>query len=165
MYEVDGEQYLAVYAGGTSIPYGDSAPRGDLLWGFKIDGMVEEAPVPPPPVVRRPVSGDPVEGAAVDNTVVLARTYDPSTGQVGAVESTAVGAMAPTHLRVPVGTTVTFVNPADNLNAHSATQFFEGLFDFKLQPGQSARYTFTQKGEFFFNDSHSPRPTGKVEVY
>lgn len=26
MYEVDGEQCLAVYAGGTSIPYGDSAP-------------------------------------------------------------------------------------------------------------------------------------------
>ena len=26
MCEVDGEQCLAVYAGGTSIPYGDSAP-------------------------------------------------------------------------------------------------------------------------------------------
>jgi plastocyanin len=34
--------------------------------------------------------------------------------------------MAPTHLRVPVGTTVTFVNPADNVNVHGATQFFEG---------------------------------------
>ena len=27
------------------------------------------------------------------------------------------------------------------------------------------QYLFTQKGEFFFNDSFSPRPTGKVEVY
>src|SRR6266545_1064027 len=163
MYEVDGEPYLAVYAGGTSIPYGDSAPRGDFLWGFKIGATVAEASTPPPPVVRRPVSGSPVEGSAVGNTVVLARTYDPATGQVGTVESTAVNAMAPTHLRVPVGTTVTFVNPADNLNAHSATQFFEGLFNFTLQPGQSAQYTFAQKGEFFFNDSFSPRPTGKIE--
>jgi len=32
MYEVDGVPYLAVYAGGTGIPYGDSAPRGDFLW-------------------------------------------------------------------------------------------------------------------------------------
>src|SRR6185437_853432 len=116
MYEVDGVQYLAVYAGGTGIPYGDSAPRGDFLWAFKIGGTVPPAPTPPPPVVRRPVSGGPVEGAAVNNTVVLARTYNATTGTVGTVESTAVNAMAPTHLRVPVGTTVTFVNPVDNVN-------------------------------------------------
>ena len=164
-YEIDGEQYIAVYAGGTSIPYGDSAPRGDFLWAFKLGGTVEPAPVPPPPVVRRPVSGGPVEGSAVNNTVVLARTYNAATGTVGTVESTAVNAMAPTHLRVPVGTTVTFLNPAGNVNVHGATQFFEGLFDVRLQPGESFTYTFTAKGEFFFNDCFSPRPTGKVEVY
>ena len=38
MYEVDGKEYLAVYAGGTGIPYGNSAPRGDFLWAFKIGG-------------------------------------------------------------------------------------------------------------------------------
>jgi PQQ-dependent dehydrogenase (methanol/ethanol family) len=164
MYESDGQQYLAVYAGGTSIPYGDSAPRGDFLWAFKIGGNVPAAPTPPPPVIRRPVSGGPVEGSAVNNTVVVARTYNASTGQVGTTESTAVNGMAPTHLRVPVGTTVTFVNPADNVNVHGVTQFFEGLFDVRLQPGESFQHTFTKKGEFFFNDSFSPRPTGKVEV-
>src|SRR6185312_14338662 len=137
-------------------------PRGDYLWAFTVGGTVAPAPVPPPPVVRRPVSGGPVEGSAVNNTVVLARTYNATTGQVGAVESTAVNAMAPTHLRVPAGTTVTFVNPVDNVNAHSATQFFEGLFDFRLEPGQSATFTFTRRGEYFFNDSYSPRPTGKI---
>jgi PQQ-dependent dehydrogenase (methanol/ethanol family) len=164
-YEIDGQQYIAVYAGGTSIPYGDSAPRGDYLWAFTIGGTVAPAAVPPPPVVRRPVSGGPIEGSAVNNTVVLARTYNATTGQVGTTESTAVNAMAPTHLRVPVGTTVTFVNPADNVNVHGATQFFEGLFDVRLAPGESYSHTFTAKGEFFFNDSFSPRPTGKIEVY
>jgi alcohol dehydrogenase (cytochrome c) len=164
-YEVDGEQYIAVYAGGTGIPYGDSAPRGDFLWAFKIDGDVAPAPTPPPPVVRRPVSGGPVEGSRVNNTVVLARTYNATTGVIGATESTAVNAMAPTHMRVPVGTTVTFLNPATNVNVHGATQFFEGLFDVRLQPGESYSHTFTTKGEFFFNDSFSPRPTGKIEVY
>lgn len=165
MYEVNGEQYLAVYAGGTDIPYAASAPRGDFLWAFKIDGTVAPAPTPTPPVVRRPVSGNAVEGSAVNNTIVLARTYNATTGQVGTTESTAVNGMAPTWLRVPVGTTVTFVNPADNVNVHGATQFFEGLFNVKLKPGESFQYTFEEPGEFFYNDCYSPRPTGKVEVY
>ncbi|MFL6143187.1 MAG: PQQ-binding-like beta-propeller repeat protein [Labedaea sp.] len=165
MYEVDGQQYLAVYAGGTGIPYGDSAPRGDFLWAFKIGGEVGPAPTPPPPVVRRPVSGRPVEGSAVDNTVVIGRTYDPATGTVAATESTAVNAMAPTHLRVPAGTTVTFTNHAGNVNVRGATQFFEGLFDVRLPPGGSYRFTFARPGEYFFNDPFSPRSTGKIEVY
>jgi PQQ-dependent dehydrogenase (methanol/ethanol family) len=164
-YEIDGEQYIAVYAGGTDIPYGNSAPRGDFLWAFKLRGKLGPAPTPTPPVVRRPVSGPPVEGTVVSNTVVLARTYNPVTNTVGTTESTAVDAMAPTHLRVPVGTTVTFVNPADNVNVHGATQFFEGLFDVRLQPGESFSYTFTSAGEYFYNDCFSPRPTGKVVVF
>jgi PQQ-dependent dehydrogenase (methanol/ethanol family) len=164
MYEVDGEQYLAVYAGGTDIPYGSSAPRGDFLWAFKLGGKVTPAPTPAPPIVRRPVSGAAVEGSTVNNTVVLARTYNPA-ATVGTTESTAVNGMAPTWLRVPAGTTVTFVNPADNAHDHSATQFFEGLFNVKLKPGESFTYTFKRRGEYFYNDSYSPRPTGKVEVY
>lgn len=165
MYEVDGEQYLAVYAGGTNIPYGNSAPRGDYLWAYKIGGTVAPAPTPPPPVVRRPVSGGPVEGSAVNNTVVIGRTYNPANGEIGTTESMAVNAMAPTHLRVPAGTTVTFTNHAGNANARGATQFFEGLFDIRLEPGASFQYTFRDKGEYFFNDPFSPRSTGKVEVY
>jgi len=111
------------------------------------------------------VSGGPVDGSVVGNTVVLGRTYNPSTGQVGSEESTAGDAMAPTHLRVPVGTTVTFRNPADNRHAHGATQFFEGLFDRTVAPGESFQYTFTERGEYFFNDTYDPRPTGKIEVY
>jgi plastocyanin len=164
-YEIDGEQYIAVYAGGTDIPYGSSAPRGDFLWAFRIGGKLDPVAAPAPPVVRRPVSGAPVEGTVVHNTVVLARTYNAATNTVGTTESTAVDAMAPTHLRVPVGTTVTFVNPPDNVNVHGATQFFEGLFDVRLQPGESFSYTFTRTGEYFYNDCFSPRPTGKVVVY
>jgi len=38
-------------------------------------------------------------------------------------------AMAPQHLRVPVGTTVTFSNPADNKAGHHAVSFWEAEFD------------------------------------
>ena len=165
-YEIDGEQYVAVYAGGTSIPYGDSAARGDYLWAFKVGGTVPPAATPQPPVVRRPVSGSAVEGAALPtpNTVFLARVQT-AANQPGAAESTAVNAMTPTFMRVPVNTTVTFRNPADNPNVHCATQFFEGAFNFRLNPGASANYTFTTPGEYFYNDCHSPRPTGKIVVY
>ena len=49
-------------------------------------------------------------------------------------------------------------------STHCATQFFEGKFNFRLQPGQSAQYTFTKAGEYFYNDCTDPRPTGKVIV-
>lgn len=165
-YEIDGEQYIAVYAGGTGIPYGNSAPRGDYLWAFKVGGTVPPAPTPTPPEVRRPVSGNPVEGAALPtpNTVFLARAQT-ATNAPGATESTAVNGMTPTWMRVPAGTTVTFTNPANNVNTHCATQFFEGLFNFKLAPGESGTYKFDKAGEYFYNDCHSPRPTGKIVVY
>jgi PQQ-dependent dehydrogenase (methanol/ethanol family) len=165
MYEVDGEQYLAVYAGGTSIPYGNSAPRGDFLWAFRIGGDLPPAPTPQPPVVRRPVQGGPVDGAVVGDTVVIGRTFDQQTGTISATESTAVNGMAPTHLRVPAGTTVTFTNHADNRGVRGVTQFFEGLFDVRLAPGESYTHTFGEKGEYFFNDPASPRSTGKIEVH
>lgn len=165
-YEIDGEQYVAVYAGGTGIPYGNSAPRGDYLWAFKLNGKLPPAPTPTPPEVRRPVSGNAVEGAALPTpfTVFLARVQTAANAP-GATESTAVGGMTPTWMRVPANSTVTFTNPANNVNTHCATQFFEGLFNFKLAPGQSAQYTFTQPGEYFYNDCFSPRPTGKIVVY
>ncbi len=70
-YEIDGEQYIAIYAGGTGIPYGNSA-RAQVtnLWAFKIGGKLAAAPTPSAPIVRRPVSGSPVEGSVVANTIV-----------------------------------------------------------------------------------------------
>ncbi len=165
-YEIDGEQYIAVYAGGTGIPYGNSAPRGDYVWAFKLGGEVPPPPTPPAPEVRRPVAGAAVEGAALPTpfTVFLARAQT-ATNAPGAAESTAVNGMTPTWMRVPAGSTVTFLNPTNNVNTHCATQYFEGLFDFRLAPGQSAQYTFDQKGEYFYNDCFSPRPSGKIVVY
>jgi plastocyanin len=81
--------------------------------------------------------------------------------------------MLPSVLTVPVGATVTFTNPGDaqiggpglgNKLEHCATQFFEGKFNFRLQPGQSAQHTFDREGEYYYNDCTDPRPTGKIIV-
>jgi len=175
-YMAGGEQYVAVLATGTGIPY--NPPGGDTLWAFKLGGTAQykdasgnvvsgssEAPTPPPLVIRRPV-GNTAAGLVPANTVWLARSNGTA---AGGADSTSTGAMVPSQLTVPVGTTVTFVNPGTglgltnpNVKAHCATQFFEGAFNFKLNPGQSAQYTFTKAGEYFYNDCTDPRPTGKV---
>jgi PQQ-dependent dehydrogenase (methanol/ethanol family) len=160
-YEIDGEQYVAIYAGGTGIPYGNLVTRGDKLWAFKIGGTVAQAAAPAKFDTRRPVSATQVEGSTVNNTVLLARTA--ATG--GTVDAVSATAMYPNNMRVPVGTTVTFTNPVGNRVEHCATQFFEGLFNPKLQPGESFQYTFTKPGEYFYNDCANPIPTGKVVVY
>jgi plastocyanin len=178
-YEIDGEQYVAVMAAASpgGFPYGNSLPRGDSLWAFKLGGTYRtesgssEAPAPSLVTVRRPVIGQPVEGSEVNNTVYLARNSRTSDTAEDA-DRVDPSAMSPTFLRVPVGTTVTFLNPGPetfpnfpNQKLHCATQYFEGLFNPKLNPGERFEYTFDRAGEYFFNDCTDPRPTGKVVAY
>jgi glucose dehydrogenase/plastocyanin len=176
-YEVDGEQYVAVFAAGSTNPYGASVTQGDSLWAFKLGGTYttesgsQEGPDTAPLTIRRPVGGAAVAGETVGDTVLLARSSR-TADTAAARDSVSTNGMQPTHLRVPVGTTVTFRNPGaetfpnfPNLKPHCATQFFEGEFNVKLQPGETYQHTFDRAGEYFFNDCTDPRPTGKIEVY
>ena len=42
-YTINGEQYVAFFAGGTGIPYGNSVTEGDMLWAFKLGGSYKTA--------------------------------------------------------------------------------------------------------------------------
>ena len=114
------------------------------------------------PLIRRPVSGSAVAGDTVGNTVLLGRTS--ATAAEQSINSGSTAAMFPTWMTVTAGATVTFTNPASSVHTHCATQFFEGLFNFSLAPGQSATYTFNTPGEYWYNDCHNPRSTGKIVV-
>lgn len=73
--------------------------------------------------------------------------------------------MYPQNLTVPIGTTVTFVNPATSANDHCADSFFDHEFDSGvLKPGQTFSHLFTTAGEYFYNDCVWPHITGKVVV-
>jgi PQQ-dependent dehydrogenase (methanol/ethanol family) len=159
-YEIDGEQYIAVLAGGNGLPYPD-IPRGDHLWAFKLGGTVAPLPAPTPPSKRNDIRVAAVTGT----TVTLGRVW--TAGQPGTTENlTAQNAMAPQHLRVSAGTEVTFVNPADNVSAHAAVAFFDNEFDTGvLMPGQSATHVFATPGTYFYNDAIYPQNTGKIVVY
>lgn len=110
-YEIDGEQYLAVFAGGNGLPYPD-IPRGDHLWAFKLNGKVTPAPAPTPPSQRNQIRTAAVSGETAGNTVTLGRVWNNGPGPTENL--VAQNAMSPQHLRVPRGTTITFVNPAGN---------------------------------------------------
>lgn len=165
-YEVDGEQYIAVFAGGSWEPVGPLTPYGDSLWAFKLDGDVSPAAAPPPPPRRNPITAAPVSGATTNDTVILGRIWDASANAPGGTENTvAQNAMSPQVLTVPAGTTVTFLNPQDNANAHGAASFFEKEFDTgPLMPGQSHAHTFRAAGEFYYNDPAFPQNTGLIVV-
>ena len=187
-YEIAGEQYIAMPAMSGNQPYAQSAAgEGSAVWAFKLGGTAkyytgtranpnfisgsQEAPAPAEIVnLRRPVGN--ASGAGLPpNTIYLARS---NTGPAAVKDSIARPSMLPSRLTVPVGTTVTFTNPGDqhfggvpntgNLKEHCATQFFEGLFNFRLQPGESAQYTFSREGEYYYNDCTHPGPVGKVIV-
>ena len=50
-YEVNGEQYVALLAGGSSFQL---SKRGDSVWAFKVGGKVPQEPAPPePPLSNR----------------------------------------------------------------------------------------------------------------
>lgn len=164
-YEIDGEQYVAIFAGGNDLPYPD-IPKGDFLWAFKLGGKVAPAPTPTPPKSRNDITAAAVTGSAVNYTVALGRTWNSSTGSPSTTENlVSTNAMAPQNLHVSVGDTVTFTNPSGNANAHGAVSFFENEFDTGLlMPGQFATHTFESAGEFFFNDPVFPQATGKIVV-
>lgn len=164
-YEIDGQQYIAVFAGGDTLPYPDPA-LGDHLWAFKLGGTVAPVAAPTPPRNRNDISAAAVAGASVNDTVTLGRTWNTTTQAPNTTENlVATNAMAPQHLTVPVGTTVTFVNPPTNASAHGAASFFESEFDSEvLMPGQTFTHTFTKAGEYFYNDPIYPQGTGKIVV-
>jgi quinohemoprotein ethanol dehydrogenase len=166
-----------------SQPYSQGG-NGQSVWAFKLGGTAKyytgtranptyvsgssEAPAPLPIANwRRPV-GNTAAGIVPANEIWMAR----SNGNANSTpDSTATGSMVPSIRTVPVGTTVTFRNPgaetfpdAPNVLEHCATQFFEGKFNFRLQPGQTAQYKFDREGEYFYNDCTDPRPVGKVVV-
>jgi len=168
-YTVDGEQYVVVEAFGSGTPYSGGSD-GSTMWAFKLGGTMSEAPTPDPLVIRRGGGGTPTAGSTVNNTIYLARNSR-TNDTAAARDTVSTGSMQPANLGVPVGTTVTFLNPGaatfpnfPNLKEHCATQFFEGVFNARLQPGQSFQYTFDREGEYWYNDCTDPRPTGRVNV-
>jgi alcohol dehydrogenase (cytochrome c) len=147
VYDVDGDQYIAIVTGGNSI---QGSAYGDAVWAFSLKGQLGPLWPPPPP---QTVAGP---GGALADGVDKVKIGDNN------VEY----AYWPARTRVKAGTTVTFTNVGDI--PHTATAFDKGkVGDWDtgaLNKGESKEVTFKEPGTYFYICTPHPWMYGQVVV-
>jgi quinohemoprotein ethanol dehydrogenase len=144
LYEVDGDEYVAIATGGNSL--GGSA-YGDAVWAFSLNGQVGPLwPPPPPPKVAGP--GGPI-AQGVDTIKIGDRNVEYS--------------YFPARTRIKAGTSVTFTNVGDI--THTATAIKQAQWDTGvLEKGQSKAIIFSEPGTYYYICAPHPWIYGEIIV-
>lgn len=130
VYEIDGEQYVATFAGGN-------------LWAFKLGGKVAPLPAPEPPPTETTFAGR-IESA---DTIKMGVTIADS-GLEFVREAHDEFAVRPLRARVEVGQPVTFVNGGKE--THTAVAADGSWTTGPIAPGKSAVIKFTKPGTYTY---------------
>jgi alcohol dehydrogenase (cytochrome c) len=151
-YEIDGEQYVAIAAGGVSIQ--TASANGDMIWVFSLKGNRRhriaqfDPPNPPPSQVSFNFTG-------------LLK------GEVPIVKTNAVKmidyAYAPSRITVTTGTKVTFTNTGQQPH-NAAGPDLSGWDIGILTAGQTATVTFNKPGTYLYACTPHPFMIGQVIV-
>jgi plastocyanin len=147
VYEVDGDQYIAIVTGGNSI---QGSANGDAVWAFSLKGQLGPLWPPPPPITIAGPGGAVVAG--VDKVKIADNNVEYS--------------YWPARIRVKAGTTVTFTNVGDI--PHTATAFDKGkIGDWDtgaLGKGEEKAITFSEPGIHYYICTPHPWMYGQVIV-
>jgi alcohol dehydrogenase (cytochrome c) len=144
VYEVDGEEYVAVATGGNSLQL---SANGDAVWVFSLKGQLGPLWPPPPPQSVAGPAGPVADGV---NTIKIG-------------DNNVEYAYWPGRTRVKAGTEVTFTNVGDV--PHTATAFEKGKWDTGvLEKGQSKTVTFSEPGTYYYICAPHPWMYGQVIV-
>jgi quinohemoprotein ethanol dehydrogenase len=147
VYEVDGDEYIALTTGGNSI---QGSANGDAVWAFSLKGQLGPLWPPPAPATVAGPTGPIAEG--VDKVKIADNNVE--------------YAYWPARIRVKAGTTLTFTNVGDL--PHTATAFDKGkIGDWDtgaLAKGESKAITFKQPGTYFYICTPHPWMYGQVIV-
>jgi plastocyanin len=147
VYEVDGDEYIALTTGGNSI---QGSANGDAVWAFSLKGQLGPLWPPPAPATVAGPGGAIAEG--VDNVKIADNNVE--------------YAYWPARTRVKAGTTLTFTNVGDI--PHTATAFDKGkIGDWDtgvLAKGESKAITFKEAGTYFYICTPHPWMYGQVIV-
>jgi quinohemoprotein ethanol dehydrogenase len=151
-YEIDGEQYVAIAAGGLSTQ--TASANGDMIWAFSLNGNRNhqiaqfEAPAPPPSQVSFNFTG------LLKGEVPIAKT-----NAVKVIDY----AYSPSRITVTTGTKVTFTNTGQQ--PHNAAGADLGGWDVGiLQGGETASVTFNKPGTYLYSCTPHPFMIGQVIV-
>jgi plastocyanin len=130
VYEVDGDQYIAIAAGGNQAT---GSAYGDAVWSFSLKGQVNPLWPPPPPSNVAGPTGPISDG--VDKVDIGARNVEYS--------------YFPARTRIKKGTTVTFTNVGDI--PHTATAVKTAEWDTgSLAKGEANAITFKEPGIYYY---------------
>ena len=161
VYEVDGEQYVAIATGGNRL---QGSAYGDAVWAFSLKGQLGPLWPPPPPSTIGGPSVLPQRWPAV-----LMASTPIETGVVTVkIGETKIGDSkeynySPVRIRIKAGTAVTFTN-VGKLN-HDAVAFPRREWDTgDLATGESKTITFTQPGVHYYICTPHPWMYGEVIV-
>lgn len=137
-YQVNGQQYVAVAAGGN---FQLNFPRGDTLWVFSLNGSLGPVAAPQAPSSQ-------VAATALAVTDVTIEDFDFSPGQGG--------------VRVPPGTTITWTNKGPT--AHSTTSDNQLWDSDLLNAGDSFSFTFNDPGVYWYFCKPHPFMRGSIAI-
>jgi quinohemoprotein ethanol dehydrogenase len=147
VYEVDGDEYVAIATGGNQ---GMLSANGDAVWVFSLKGQLGPLWPPPPPLS---VAGPAGPVAAGVDTIKIG-------------DNNVEYGYFPSRTRVKAGTAVTFTNVGDI--PHTATAFEKGKVGNwdtgLLEKGQSNTVTFSEPGSYFYICAPHPWMYGQVIV-
>jgi len=147
VYEVNGEEYVAIATGGNQ---GMLSANGDAVWVFSLKGQLGPLWPPPPP---QKIAGP--AGPLRDDVDEI---------KIGANNMEYI--FFPCRTKIKAGTTLTFTNVGDT--PHTATSFEGGKIGKwdtgVLEKGQSKALTFSEPGNYFYICTPHPWMYGQIVV-
>jgi len=144
VYEVDGEQYIAIATGGNQL---QGSAYGDAVWAFSLKGHLN--PLWPPPLPQTVAGPTGPIVAGVDTIKMGGNNVE-----YGYV---------PARVRIKAGTTLTFINVGDL--PHTATAMEKRDWDTgALAKGGTTTVTFSQPGNYYYICLPHPWMYGQVVV-
>jgi alcohol dehydrogenase (cytochrome c) len=143
VYEVDGEEYVAVMASSN-------------LWAFKLGGTVKPFDAPTPPATETTFKGR-LENA--DHIAISATLFDMGLDKTRTYYDENV--FKPIRAKVKAGT-VTFTN--DGKEPHTPTAVDGSWTTGEIAPGKSATVTIAKPGTYVYSDKLHPWSYGQLVV-
>jgi quinohemoprotein ethanol dehydrogenase len=137
-YEVGGNQYVAVAAGGNAQL---DFPRGDTLWVFSLGGKLGPVAAPPAPSAQVP-------SAARSVSAVTIADFSFSPGVFG--------------VAVPPGTTITWTNNGPTV--HTTTSDNQVWDSGDMAAGQSFSFKFNDPGVYWYFCRPHPFMRGTITI-
>ena len=130
IYEVDGEQFVAIATGGNQL---QGSAYGDAVWVFSLKGQLGPLWPPPPPSTVAGPTGPIATGV---DTVKM--------GSINVEYS-----FVPSRVRIKAGTSLTFTNVGDL--PHNAVAWEKRDWDTGLLPsGGTTKVTFDKPGVYYY---------------